>query len=145
VRTYCLEPNRGRQRWPEQKREQQAVYANRRRIQGQRGLRLLRLRGEKLKRWNQHLYDRGGMRRVHLRGRENILKRLVVHSGAANLGLLMRTLFGKGTPRGFQGRVQAAFSSSRAFFRLVARSATLFRIFGGWLARGPLNAVTAAA
>ena len=41
---------------------------------------------EKLERWNQHLYDRGGMRRVHLRGRENILKRLVVHSGAANLG-----------------------------------------------------------
>src|SRR5712691_10113370 len=37
VRTYCSEPNRGRQRWPEQKREQQAVYANRRRIQGQRG------------------------------------------------------------------------------------------------------------
>ncbi len=30
----------------------------------------------------------------HLRGRENILKRLVVHSGAANLGLLMRNLFG---------------------------------------------------
>jgi len=77
LRTYCSEPNRGRQRWPGHKREQQAVYANRRRIQGQRGLRLLRLRGEKLERWNQHLYDRGGMRRVHLRGRENILKRLV--------------------------------------------------------------------
>jgi hypothetical protein len=48
-------------------------------------------------------YDRGGMRRVHLRGRENILKRLVIHSGAANLGLLMRKIFGKGTPRGFTG------------------------------------------
>jgi len=34
------------------------------------------------------------MRRVHLRGRENILKRLVVHTGAANLGLLMRKFFG---------------------------------------------------
>jgi len=60
VRTYCSEPNRGRQRWPEQKREQQAVYANRRCIHGQRGLRLLRPRGEKLERWNQHLYGRGG-------------------------------------------------------------------------------------
>ena len=39
------------------------------------------------------------MRRLHLRGRENILKRLVVHSGAANLGLLMRKLSGRGTPR----------------------------------------------
>ena len=134
VRTYCSEPNRGRQRWPEQKREQQAVYANRRRIHGPRGLRLLRLRGEKLERWNQHLYDRGGMRRVHLRGRENILKRLVVHSGAANLGLLMRQLFGKGTPRSFQGRVRAAFSSFCALFRLVARSTALFRIVSGRMA-----------
>src|ERR1039457_3856167 len=68
VRTYCSEPNRGRQRWADQEREQQAVYANRRRIRGERGLRLLRQRGEKLERWNQHLYDRGGMRRVDLRG-----------------------------------------------------------------------------
>src|SRR4026207_1130001 len=97
VRTYCSEPNRGRQRWQDRRREQRAVYANRRRIRGERGRRLLRQRGEKLERWNQHLYDRGGMRRVHLRGRENILKRLVVHSGAANLGVLMRKVGGKGT------------------------------------------------
>src|SRR5580692_4949268 len=55
VRTYCSEPNRGRQRWMEQEREQHAVYANRRRVRGERGLRLLRQRGEKLERWNQHL------------------------------------------------------------------------------------------
>jgi len=133
VRTYCSEPNRGRQRWQDRPREQQAVYANRRRIGGERGLRLLRRRGEKLERWNQHLYDRGGMRRVHLRGRENILKRLVVHAGAANLGLLMRMLFGKGTPRGLQGRVQAIFSDSRSFIRLRLGSVTLFRKFGTWI------------
>ncbi len=109
LRTYCSEPDRGRQRWPDLRREQRAVYANRRRIRGERGRRLLRQRGEKLERWNQHLYDRGGMRRVHLRGRENILKRLMVHSAAANLGLLMRKLFGKGTPRVLQGRVCARF------------------------------------
>jgi transposase len=45
------------------------------------------------------------MRRVHLRGRENILKRLVVHSGAANLELLMPKLFGTGTPRGFTSKM----------------------------------------
>jgi transposase len=118
VRTYCSEPNRGRQWWSEQEREQQAVYANRRRIHGERGLRLLRQRGEKLERWNQHLYDRGGMRRVHLRGRENILKRLVVHSGAANLGLLMRKLFGKGTPRGLAGVLSAIISATKAPTRL---------------------------
>ncbi len=109
VRTYCAEPQGGRQRWSGQQREQQAVYANRRRVRGERGKRLLRQRGEKLERWNEHLYDRGGMRRVHLRGRTNILKRLVVHAGAANLGLLMRKIFGVGTPKGMQGRVRAAF------------------------------------
>jgi transposase len=119
VRTYCSEPNRGRQRWQDRRREQRAVYANRRRIRGERGRRLLRQRGEKLERWNQHLYDRGGMRRVHLRGRENILKRLVVHSGAANLGLLMRKLFGKGTPRSLQGRVRAIFSLRGVCRRLL--------------------------
>ena len=118
VRTYCSEPDRGRQRWSEQAREQQAVYANRQRIRGERGRRLLRQRGEKLERWNQHLYDRGGMRRLHLRGRENILKRLVVHSGAANLGLLMRKLFGKGTPRGFAGTISAVISAAEAVTRL---------------------------
>jgi transposase len=114
VRTYGSEPQRGRQGWKGQDRERQAVYANRRRIRGQRGKRLLRRRGEMLERWNEHLYDRGGMRRVHLRGRENILKRLVVHAGAANLGLLMRKIFGAGTPKRLQGSAAVAFSALRA-------------------------------
>jgi transposase len=50
IRTYCSEPNRGRQRWLGQEAEQQAVYENRRRIRGKRGRRLLRQRGEKLER-----------------------------------------------------------------------------------------------
>jgi transposase len=135
VRTYCSEPNRGRQRWPQQEREQQVVYANRRRIRGARGLRLLRQRGEKLERWNQHLYDRGGMRRLHLRGRENILKRLVVHSGAANLGLLMRKLFGKGTPRGLRGARQVMISLGNASTRLLSVVARVVRTFGAVTAR----------
>jgi hypothetical protein len=92
---------------------------------------LLRQRGEKLERWNQHLYDRGGMRRLHLRGRENILKRLVVHSGAANLGLLMRKLFGKGTPRGFARLFFAIFSPAAAPLRLCLTSIAPTGIFGG--------------
>lgn len=127
LRTYCSEPNRGHQRWRGQWREQQVVYANRPRIRGARGLRLLRQRGEKLERWNQHLYDRGGMRRLHLRGRENILKRLVVHSGAANLGLLMRKLFGKGTPRGLAGTRSALLF---ALIRLWSSPAVLVGTFG---------------
>ena len=133
LRTYCSGPNRERKQ-----REQQAVYANRRRIRGERGLRLLRQRGEKLERWNQHLYDRGGMRRVHLRGRENILKRLVVHSGAANLGLLMRKLFGKGTPRGLQGRGRGLFSAAERFSRALTATASLVSKCSHWMASQPI-------
>jgi len=132
VRTYCSEPERGRQRWSGQRQEQQAVYANRRRIRGERGKRLLRQRGEKLERWNEHLYDRGGMRRVHLRGRTNILKRLVVHAGAANLGLLMRKMFGAGTPKALQGRLRAAFSLMTAVKRALCPHWTRIRLPRRW-------------
>jgi hypothetical protein len=62
------------------------------------------------------------MRRLHLRGRENILKRLVVHSGAANLGLLMRKLFGQGTPRGLARRRQSVIVAANARTPLVGSS-----------------------
>ena len=107
VRSYCSEPDRGRRRWEGKAEEQAAVYANRRRIRGERGKKLLRQRGEKLERSFAHLYETGGMRRVHLRRHSNILKRLLLHVAAFNLGLVMRTLLGKGTPRGLQGyRIQ---------------------------------------
>jgi transposase len=86
-RTYISEPDRPPQGWIDQRAERDAVYANRRRIQGARGQRSLRKRGELVERPNAHLYDTGGMRRTHLRGHDNILKRLLVHAGACNLGL----------------------------------------------------------
>jgi transposase len=43
------------------------------------------------------------MRRTHLRGHRNILKRLLIHASAFNFGILMRQVFGRGTPRGLQG------------------------------------------
>ena len=53
-----------------------------------------------------HAYETGGLRRVHLRGRENILKRVLVQIAAFNLGLVMRKKYGHGTPRGLQGRLR---------------------------------------
>ena len=88
----------------------QAVYGNRRRIKGENGKSLLRQRGELVERSFAHVYETGGMRRMHLRGSENILKRLLIHVGAFNLGLVMRQLMGKGTPRAFQDG-KAAISS----------------------------------
>jgi transposase len=104
VRSYISEPYRGRRNWKDNAEARDAVYRNRRRIRGARGKRLLRQRGERLERPCAHLYETGRMRRVHLRGHDNIRIRLLVHAGALNLSLLMRTLFGVGTPRGLQGR-----------------------------------------
>jgi transposase len=105
IRTYISEPDRGPQSWIDQEAQRDAVYANRRRIRGDRGKRLLRQRAELLERPCAHLYETGGLRRTHVRGHENVLKRLLVHAGAFNLGLWMRTLVGIGTPRALQGRL----------------------------------------
>ncbi len=107
LRSYVAEPDRGRRRWRDNVEGQLAVYANRRRIRGCRGRRLQRARGERAERPFAHLYRTGRMRRTHLRGHDNILKRILIHSGAFNLGLLLRQTFGVGTPRGLQGRVVA--------------------------------------
>jgi transposase len=107
VRSYISEPDRGRRNWKNNPEARDAVHRNRRRIRGARGKRLLRQRGERLERPFAHLYETGRMRRVHLRGHTNILKRVLLHTAALNLGLLMRTLFGVGTPRRLQGRAAA--------------------------------------
>jgi transposase len=104
VRSYIAEPERGRRDWTHAPEAQAPVYGNRRRIRGARGQRLLRRRVEYVERSFAHVYDTGGLRRTHLRGHQNILKRLLIHAGAFNLGLLMRKVFGRGTPRGLQGR-----------------------------------------
>jgi transposase len=123
-RTYISEPDRGRQSWTDQTDARDAVYANRRRIRGARGRRLLRRRGELLERPNAHLYETGGLRRTHLRGHTNIAKRLLVHAAACNLGLLMRHLIGIGTPRSLQGCAAAVFAVVVVVWRLVAMSPT---------------------
>ena len=67
VRSYVSEPDRGRRNWTGKAAARDAVHANRRRIRGARGRRLLRPRGELLERPNAHLYATGRLRRVHLR------------------------------------------------------------------------------
>ena len=114
-RSYIPEPERGRRSWEGKEEEQKQVYANRRRIRGARGKRLQRKRSELTERSMAHMYETGGMRRVHLKGRDNILKRLLVHAGGFNLALIMRKLVGIGKPR----RLQGAFACIFACFRLL--------------------------
>ena len=79
------------------------MYENRRRVRRPKGKRLLRQRGELIERSFAHCYDTGGMRRTHLKKHSNILKRLLIYVAGANLGLLLRTMYGTGTPRSLQG------------------------------------------
>jgi transposase len=127
LRTYISEPDRGRQHWIDQYAERDSVYANRRRIRGDRGQKLMRRRAELLERPNAHLYQTGGMRRTHLRGHGNILKRLLVHVAACNLGLWMRTLTGIGTPRGLQGRLAAVSAFCFTLWVLLRDQVTAHR------------------
>jgi transposase len=114
IRGYIAEPNRGTRRWKGKPEEKRVVYNNRRRMKNRRSKGLMRRRGELLERPFAHMLETGGMRRTHLRRHDNILKRLLVHAAGLNLGLLMRTLFGVGTPRSLQGRRDLAAALARA-------------------------------
>jgi transposase len=107
ARSYIPEPKRPLRNWEGKADEQKAVYANRRRVKGNYGKKLLKKRGELIERSFAHCYDTGGMRRVHTRGVENVLKRQLIHVGAFNLSLIFRRTLGAGTPRQLRNRRQA--------------------------------------
>jgi len=119
IRSYVSEPDRGRRDWSDEPHAQELVYANRRRIRGVRGKRLMRKRGELIERSFAHNYETGGMRRTHLRHHNNIAKRLLVHVGGFNLGLVMRKLTGIGKPRRLQGLFASFFGWILSVWRVV--------------------------
>jgi transposase len=118
LRTYISEPDRGRRNWADKANEEDAIksldardatYANRRRIRGDRGRALMRKRGELLERSFAHNYETGNMRRLHLRKRQNIAKRVLIHTAGFNLGLLMRVKYGLLKPRRLSDAAAGAF------------------------------------
>jgi transposase len=110
VRSYLPEPQRGKRNWEGKAVEQKRTYENRRRVRGARGKQLQKERSELTERTFAHMYETGGMRRGHLRGRDNILKRLLVHGAAFNLSLVLRKDLGAGTPREFQNLYTQLFA-----------------------------------
>ena len=116
VCTVIAEPERKRQKWNGQSAAQAAVYANRRRLDTKMAKALMRRRGELIERSFAHLYDTGGMRRVHLRGKGNIAKRAVIQAAAFNLSLILRQLLRTGTARQAADFFAALYF---AFLRLV--------------------------
>ena len=116
------EPAKGYLRWHGDEAAQRAVYANRARLKSGVGREAMRRRGELVERSFAHILDRGGMRRVWLRGRENVQKRYLIHVAGFNLGVLMRALYGQGTPR------EAAEALYALFFVLQSDAALAFAL-----------------
>lgn len=126
-RSYIPEPDRGRRNWGGKEDEQKQVYANRRRVRGERSKCLQRQRSELTERSMAHMYETGGMRRVYLKGRNNILKRLLVNAGGFNLALVMRMLVGIGKPRRLQGAFACIFAYLGWLFTLLAHILSVAR------------------
>ena len=104
-----------------------AFHNNRARVGRAKGKKLLRLRGERIERTFALACETGAHRRVRLRGRDNARKRSIAHVAALNLGLVMRTLFGRATPRGAADAVLAALLAALWFvFEQLARARDAF-------------------
>ena len=130
-RSRIGEPERsGILRWQGDIEARDAVYRN-------------RARAERVERSFAHSLDRGGMRRVWLRGDENIEKRYIIHVAGFNLGILMRALFGVGTPKGWAeetpSRVLLALFESRTGCFLVIAFAPGDRAFVALVVQIDLN------
>jgi transposase len=122
-RTYIPEPERPyRYRWAGKAAgQQEALYANRRRMREARGKGLQRERSEQVERTFAHVCETGGARRALLRGQEKVSKRYLIQVAARNLGLLMRKMFGIGTARSLQGLGGLFLASPFALGRLCSR------------------------
>jgi len=110
-RTYIPAPEqKGKRHFGDKGRmlAREAFHHNQARVRRAKGKALLRQRGEKLERTFAFTCESGAHRRVRLRGRDNVRKRYVLHTAAVNLGLVMRTLYGHGTPRQMADAVLAA-------------------------------------
>jgi transposase len=105
IQPVISEPKTGRRKWKGKRHQQLAFYANRNNIRSEAGKGWMRKRGELVERAFTHYLDAGGMRRLWLKGHENIAKRLLIQVAGFNLGLVMRKLVGAGTPRAWADRI----------------------------------------
>ena len=110
-RTYLPERRQaGRRRWTDKGGTPTAVAFHQNRARGLRplGKRYHRWRAERTERTFAHVCETGGARRTRLRGQANVAKRYLLQAAGANLALVMRALYGRGTPRGWADRAQEA-------------------------------------
>jgi transposase len=140
VRTYISVPQQPRRNWEGKAEQKAAVYANRRRVEGERGKSLLRRRGELLERPFAHQYETGAMRRLHVRGRGNVAKRVLLQAAAFNLALILRSITKAGTPKGLADlKRKVVLALLRVLDALWALPAPIFGVDENSLIRSSLS------
>jgi transposase len=129
IRTYIPErQSRHERRWTDKPEEHRAaVYANRRRVRGERGRKLSKLRSEYSERSFAHVCETGGARRSWIRGLIEVTKRYLMQVVGRNLGVIMRRLFGIGTPRSLQAPCGAVHAPNLGLWE------TLRALRRGWM------------
>ena len=130
VRTYIPERQAsGRRKWKDKPAaSEHAFRANRRRIRGPRNAEVQRRRSEFVERTFAHACESGGGRRSHLRGLYDVGKRWLAQLAARNLGVIIRSVTGAGTPRALQAEQGAAsllHGAIDALIRLKSRTTAL--------------------
>jgi len=128
-RTYIPERRqKGTRQWADKGGRKTAVafYENRVRVGRKKGKALQRKRGELVERTFAHICETGAARRTRLRGLDNVNKRYLIQASGANLGLVMRSLFGRGTPRGM---AEALRRLALAVSRRISHRGTLVDAF----------------
>ena len=123
IEAVFADPHAGRRRQDLPAADQQVLARARQAVQSERGKALLRQRGQHVERAFCHLLDHGGLRRATLRGEANLSKRYLMGAFTFNLSLLLRTLFGLGTPKQW---LAASKRAGAAFWRAVAAGLPLF-------------------
>jgi transposase len=142
LRTYIPEPKRKTAwKWEERTEpERRAITGNHRRVVGARSKKLQRRRSELTERTFAHVCETGGARRCWLHEKLPISKRYLLQVAARNLGLIMRKLFGIGTPRGLQKAAGFAAFAHLAVRVLSTAVNTWIRVLPTWSAPDGLAA-----
>jgi hypothetical protein len=143
MRTVIPNPSRGRRRMGKFAKEVRvALRAAQRAVASPSGWALLRAQGTHLERGLAHVLECGRLRRTYLRGRGKIAKRYHCGIIAFNFTLLMRKLFGTGTPRQMAAAGRAFFAIMRRFLAMALRPPAPGRRAGSdfpWLSSGALT------
>jgi transposase len=123
ITTYIPErETKQRRRWRGDVEARREFHANRGRTRGNEGKRLGRLRAELVERSFALCKLSGNLGRMTIRGLENVNKRYLIHAAAYNLGLVMRAIFGQGTPKGM------ADALGRLIFGFLGLLTTIFAL-----------------